>query len=146
MLGKAPNLRQVLVENLEFLRERGPDALSRRKLARKAEISPQTVNNIYRPDGPSPTVSTVELLAQALRVEPWLLLLPQMQNLLASGLRPADLLGMLTAFVEADNDGRQLILQVAERAGRYESNPKNPGPTNPTASRPGNSAGPRSDD
>lgn len=110
--------RPTLARNLDFLRKLGPDKPSRRKLAERAGLVPQTVNNIYRPDGPSPTLDTLDKLASVNGLETWMLLLPNLPSLIG---HRRQLGRLIERYAGSDEAGQRLIDEVAERAAGYKA-------------------------
>lgn len=119
MIGGMPNIEKVLASNLKrLMKARGWSAreLSRRS---KGEISDRYVG-MLRQGQSSATLNIIEVLAEALEVDPWQLLVPNLDPLPERAQR-------LSALVEHYNatpdDGRFHIERVAERESEYV-NPK----------------------
>lgn len=112
-MSKKVDLGGTLRNNLSILMER--DSLSETGLAKRAKVAQKTVNNIMNLRS-APTLDVLTRLAQALNVTPWLLVMPDLPS---DMLRSHEAERLLRSYIASNNDGRDLILHVAERESRY---------------------------
>lgn len=87
-------------------------------LATHAGIAQTSVSNIVRADsGKSPTLSSIQAVAAALRVRPWMLLIP---NVPEPMLRSPELPRLIDAFLRLERQGAAQVARVAEAEARYQ--------------------------
>lgn len=70
------------------------------------------------PEGPSPTLDNVELIAGAFGLTSWQLIMPNLVDDLTNG--DTGLSGLVKAYLQADRDGRAHVLRIAEREAEYQ--------------------------
>lgn len=119
--------REILAANIRLLI--AADSLSQDQLAKKSGLGQRTISNLIRPEtGHMPRIDVIERLADALRVEAWRLLLPDMTVEL---LRGNGLAEVVHSYVEADERGRGSLESVSALA-LQSSHQKNEDPTKAT--------------
>ena len=69
------------------------------------------------PNGPSPTLENVELVANAFGLQGWNLIMPNLIDDLINGDSGISLL--VHNYLESNRDGRQHLIRVAEREAEY---------------------------
>lgn len=90
------------------------------QLAQHAGIAQTSVSNIVRPDsGKSPTLSSIQAVAVAFRVPPWMLLIPDIPPTL---LKSRDLQKLVASFIRLEKAGAEQVARVAEAEARYQIN------------------------
>lgn len=107
--------RKALAENVKKLMDdRG---WNETQLEAKSGVAQRTINNLLKPErGISPTWGTIEKIAKALDVEPWMLTIPGIPLEL---LKNRSLARLVTCYMQADDKGREDTLRIAEIAVRY---------------------------
>lgn len=106
--------RAAIARNIRQLREAA--ALSQAQLATKAGIGQTSISNMERVDGKSPTAETLECVASALRVPPWILMLPEIPSDLST-LKHLERLAL--TYLSVGDAGRRTIDTIAEAEARY---------------------------
>lgn len=105
-----PSAREALAANLRYLQGPGGEVITNRQLAKKAGVSPGTIDNMRDPSGPQPTISSLEAVARHWNLEVWQLLLPELPCILGSGTGLRD---VVAGYLQTDDDGREAISRVA---------------------------------
>lgn len=106
--------RAALARNVRTLR--AWHKLSQAELGAKADLAQTLISYLEQPDGKSPTLSTIEAVAAALRVPAWALLLPDLPT------EPAvtrNLDRLATTYLHVGTDGRETLDKIAESEARY---------------------------
>lgn len=121
MARKNDTTKDILAKNVDFIiRKRDLSEVRLSKLT-GGEVAPKTINNI-RNGRKAASVDTVELLAKALRLEPWQLLTPNLIDELKGG----TCFGRLyKSYIQAPPEGREIISQLAEREAQRAAPPPN---------------------
>jgi transcriptional regulator with XRE-family HTH domain len=110
------NTRAAIARNVKMLRE--SISLSQSQLAAKAGIGQTSISNMEQPDGKSPTSDTLDSVAHALRVPPWVLMLPNIPSDQGT-LKQLEKLAL--TYIAVNDDGRRTIDTIAEAEARYFS-------------------------
>jgi transcriptional regulator with XRE-family HTH domain len=110
------NTRAAIARNIKMLRESIP--LSQTQLAAKAGVGQTSISNMEQPDGKSPTSDTLDCVARALRVPPWVLMLPHIPSD-PEMLKQLEKLAL--TYLTVDDAGRRTIDTIAEAEARYFS-------------------------
>lgn len=109
-----PQPRAVLARNLRFLmNHRG---YTEADVARRAGISQKTVNNILN-ERVSTSLERTDAIARAFQLSLWQLTLPELPQ---SYDYLADMELVLTGWLRASEQGRELFRAVAEREAAYQ--------------------------
>ncbi len=111
---KRPNTRVTLARNVNALMVRRKYA--QMDLAKASGVSQRAVSNICNPNGPSPTLKTVDALANAFGLEGWHLIMPRLLDDLDGG---TSLASLITNYDQAEAEGKRHILRVAEREAEF---------------------------
>ena len=106
--------RETLAQNVNELMRRGK--LVQRDLAKMSGVSQRTISNICNPDGPSPTLESVDAVAAAFGLDGWHLIMPTLVDDLAGDTTIA---ALFSAYEHASAEGRRHIVRVAEREAEY---------------------------
>lgn len=111
---KRPNTRATLAGNVNSL-------MARKKwvqmdLAKASGVSQRAVSNICNPQGPSPTLKTVDAVASAFNLEGWHLIMPSLLSDLDNG---SSIAALLRNYDQAEADGKRHILRIAEREAEF---------------------------
>jgi transcriptional regulator with XRE-family HTH domain len=108
------NTRAAIARNVKMLRDLA--GLTQTQLAAKAGVGQTSISNIEQPDGKSPTAETIDLVARALRVPPWSLMVPNLPPD-ADLVRHLERLAM--TYITVGDAGRKTIDTIAEAEARY---------------------------
>lgn len=110
---KRPRTETTLARNLAYLLRKA--GWSEAELSRRSGVAQKTVNNamhgVYQTK-----VESVELMAKPFGLQGWNLIHPNMIRDIESGTSVAKL---LQAFSESSDEGKTLILSLAEREAKY---------------------------
>jgi transcriptional regulator with XRE-family HTH domain len=106
--------RIALANNVKRLRKAA--GLSQSDLAAKAGVAQTAISYIENPEGKSPSVDTVELIAEALKTPYWALCL-SLEDTSPQTIANAE--RVLTTYVRAAPEGRRQIDRIAEIESRY---------------------------
>lgn len=109
----SPSPKEILAGNLRMLMRR--EKLTARKLAGKADIAPATMSKIMNLRSAA-NLDTLNSLAKALNVEPWMLILDNLSEDMVTG---SGLRSMMRSYHSATPGGREMINMVAEREATY---------------------------
>lgn len=115
MPDERPLPRVTLARHVALLRK--TNEWTQADLARKSGTSQRTISNIENPEGPSPSLDNVELIAEAFGLRGWQLIMPTLVEDLANG--NSGLSALIRAYLAADKEGRAHVLRVAEREAEY---------------------------
>lgn len=89
------------------------------QLAKLAQVSQKTISNVVRDNSTiSPTLDTVDRIAAAFKLASWQLISPDFNPRQHQALHDANRL--FHTYLRADDQGRQLIMRVAEREAVYQ--------------------------
>jgi transcriptional regulator with XRE-family HTH domain len=111
---KRPKPRETLARNINALMTRRN--MVQHDLARASGVSQRTVSNLCNPDGPSPTLDSVDAVAAAFGLEGWHLIMPTLIDDLSGDTTIA---GLFDAYSHATAEGKRHILRVAEREAEF---------------------------
>lgn len=106
--------RKHVAENV--LRLRKQRGWSQTELASKAGVGQTTVSSVERPEDKSPTLETLEQLAQAFGVPAWTLLIDS-DDMDPAGMRALD--GLVRSFAKLPQSGQDQVSRVADAEARY---------------------------
>lgn len=107
--------RALLAQNLQIL----CDVLGKKpaEVAKKAGLSQRSINGWGRGEK-SARIDSVDALARALNVPPWLMIYPNLRGLRAD---PQRLSFLIDTYSRLPDEGRAQILRVAEAEARYHA-------------------------
>jgi hypothetical protein len=113
-----PNLGEIFRANVRQLMR--DQKLSGTQIRARGGPPQKTVSNMTRLEAPKePTLSTVESLARALRVEPWRLLAPGMTSGHdQDGQGSQEAMALYRSFTQADAGSREIIDLILRRTIR----------------------------
>lgn len=113
------NYRKLLAENVQSLMDRTPQLKSRAKLARKCttptrKIGASTIGHLLDPDGPNPQLDTIVAIAEAFKLEPWVLLTQDFdpETMTGGTLPPKEDLELARRISALDPKKRELLLDI----------------------------------
>lgn len=106
--------RETLARNLQFLMDL--HGYTEAVVAKRADVSQKSVNNLLHQRHP-PNLEVVDKVAGAFGLNLWQIILP---NLPRDVTREGGTLAKLVdSYLEANNEGQKLVLQLAEREAKY---------------------------
>lgn len=119
MQGK-DSVRDVLARNLDRLMRARTPRWTQKDLAKAAGVSQRTVGNMLRGSdvASGATLDRVDAVAKVFGYRSWHLIMPDLPQ------DPDDVHTMsdvLTGYILADDEGRELIHSVAARVGKYRA-------------------------
>lgn len=85
-----------------------------RDLGERAGVSQKTANNVAAGRGAA-TLTTLQAIARAFRVAPYVLLLPELPN----GDSAEEIDTLIRRYTQADAAGREVVAGVAEQMAKY---------------------------
>lgn len=115
-MAKRPKPRETLARNINALMTKR--RMKQHDLAKVSGVSQRTISNLCNPDGPSPTLDSVDAVAKAFGLEGWHLIIPTLIDELSGATTIA---GLFDAYSHATDEGKRHILRVAEREAEYRS-------------------------
>jgi transcriptional regulator with XRE-family HTH domain len=116
------NSRLIVAANVKSLRQHRN--ITQSQLARRSGLSQSAISGLENPAGKSPSISSLDAIADALSVSTPALLFTGVP---AESLASSELRDLISAFFGASDEGRQVILRTAHNEARYARLP----PTQP---------------
>lgn len=112
------NTRRIVAANIKRLMDQRD--WKQAEVGRRAGLGQRTVSNVLRPETGSTTLETLEAIAEAFRIDVWLLFLPD----IPLELMQAPSLGKLVDnYVHASPEARRSVDRIAEVEARYSVDP-----------------------
>lgn len=105
--------RKIVAENVKRLREAA--GLTQAALGKRSGKSQRNISDVENPEGKSPTLATLEAIADGLKVPLWMLVVEN--TLDPSHMKALD--GIVSYYTQIPASGQAQIERVAEAEARY---------------------------
>ena len=113
------NVRETLAANLDMLMHLRKPRWKQIELAKKAGVSQRTVGNMLAGSNKGrsgATLDRIDAVANVFGLQSWHLLMPGLPD----DIQQAKIMShVISGYLLADDDGRDLIVKIAERESRY---------------------------
>lgn len=113
------NYRRVVAENVAALKLATPSLKSDAKLAAMCstatrKIGSRTISHLTNPEGPQPQLDTMVAVAEAFRLPPWLLLMPDFDAKLKGvpDMPAPEIIELARRIAALDPARRELLMQI----------------------------------
>lgn len=105
--------RKIVANNIRRLRK--AHGISQMQLGEQSQAGQTTISSVENPVGKSPTLETLELIADSLEVPQWTLLLNS--TMTSAQLKSLD--GLLSTYLSLSSQGQEQVHRVIEAEHRY---------------------------